>query len=255
MRTLILGLILLVGVPLCGCGGEASTGEGKETTVLQPCPEPAESGSSSPSDSAEPLPTPPDCLRVRGGGAQPGAGSGAVGAGGPDGSITRSWSEEVIQNGVGTSSVVTQKYQAVVSVTLTKVDEGAYSISGTANVTSTYTSDWKSSQTSTLGPCNVHYTDNATAMGTVDVEGGLEAYDGFYQFYVNIPGVDGSNDTVRDDSGCNGPNNQETTPWAAAPITAGGSGDMTGPRDISGTSSEPRTGGEDSASWRFTLPE
>jgi hypothetical protein len=140
-------------------------------------------------------------------------------------------------------------------VSLTKVDEGAWTISGPASVTSTYTSDWTSNQTSTLGPCNVHYTDNATAMGSVEVEGGLEARDGFYQFYVNIPGVDGSNDTVRDDSGCNGPNNRETTPWAAAPITAGGSGDMTSPRTITGSSSEPRTGGEDTVSWSFTLPE
>jgi hypothetical protein len=92
-------------------------------------------------------------------------------------------------------------------------------------------------------------------MGSVEVEGGLEASDGFYQFYVNIPGVDGSNDTVRDDSGCNGPNNRETTPWAAAPITAAGSGDLTGPRTISGSSSVPRTGGEETVSWRFTLPK
>ena len=251
MRTLIVGLLLMVGVALSGCGNEAPTDEATETASLPPCPDPAEPAS----DPAEPSSSPPTCLRVTGENGQPGAGSGTTGGGGPDGSITRTWSESVTQTGGGTSSVITQRYTAVVSVSLTRVDEGAWTISGPASVSSTYTSDWKSNQTSTLGPCNVHYTDNATAMGSVQVEGGLEARDGYYQFHVNIPGVDGSNETVRDDSGCNGPNNRETTPWAAASITAGGSGDLTDPRTISGSSSEPRTGGEDTVSWRFTLPE
>jgi hypothetical protein len=181
--------------------------------------------------------------------------SGAVPGGGPAGTITRSWSESVTQLGSGTSSVITQQYAATVNVSLTKVDEGAWTITGPASIVSAFTSDWVSNQTSPLGPCNVHYTDNAGASGTVDVEGGLEARDGFYQFYVNIPGVDGSNATVRDDSGCNGPNNQETTPWSAAPITASGSGEMTGSRTISGSSSEPRQGGEDKVIWSFSLSE
>jgi hypothetical protein len=186
---------------------------------------------------------------------QSGGGSAAVGGGGSNGSITRRWSESVTQIGSGTSSVITQQYMAVVSVSLSKVDEGGWTISGPASISSGYTSDWKSNQTSALGPCNVHYTDDASASDTVDVEGGLEARDGFYNFYVNIPGADGSNATVRDDSGCNGPNNQETTPWSAAPITASGSGDMTDARTISGSSSEPRQNGEDTLTWSFTLPE
>jgi hypothetical protein len=190
-----------------------------------------------------------------GAGGQSGGGSAAVGGGGSSGSITRRWSESVTQIGSGTSSVITQQYMAVVSVSLSKVDEGGWTISGPASISSGYTSDWKSNQTSALGPCNVHYTDDASASDTVDVEGGLEARDGFYNFYVNIPGADGSNATVRDDSGCNGPNNQETTPWSAAPITASGSGDMTDARTISGSSSEPRQNGEDTLTWSFTLPE
>ena len=251
MRTLILSLFLTTVVLLSACGEAEPTDAATNSESLPPCPDPAEPTL----DPAEPSSPSPNCLRVTGAGGPPGAGSGAAAGGGPDGSITRTWSESVTQLGSGTSSVITQQYKAVVSVSLSKVDEGAWTISGPANVSSTFTSDWKSNQTSPLGPCNVHYTDNASAMGSVQVEGGLEARDGFYQFHVNIPGVDGSNDTVRDDSGCNGPNNQETTPWAAAPITAAGSGDMTDARTISGSSSEPRTGGEDSVSWSFTLPE
>lgn len=179
----------------------------------------------------------------------------AAGSGGPDGSITRRWSESVTQSGSGTSSVITQEYRAAVEVSLSKVDEGAWIISGPASISSAYTSDWRSNQTSSLGPCNAHYTDDASATGTVDVEGGLEARDGSFQFHVNIPGVDGSNVTVRDDSGCNGPNKQETAPWSVAPITASGSGDMTGARTISGRSSTPRENGEDTVTWTFTIPE
>lgn len=179
----------------------------------------------------------------------------AARGGGPDGSITRNWSETVTQSGGGTSSVITQQYMAVIRVSLSKVDEGAWTISGPASISSTYTSDWRSNQASALGPCNVHYTDNASASDTVAVEGGLEARDGFYQFHVNIPGADGSNATVRDDSGCNGPNNRETTPWSAAPTTASASGDITDARTISGSLSTPRRDGEDTLTWNFTLPE
>jgi len=251
MRTLILSLFLTVVVPLSACGKTEPTDAATETASPLPCPNPAEPAL----DPASPSSSSPTCLRGTGAGGPTAGGSGTAGGGGPDGSVTRTWSEDVRQTGDGTSSVITQQYMAVVSVSLSKVDEGAWTISGPASVSSTFTSDWKSNQTSPLGPCNVHYTDNATAMGTVEVEGGLEARDGFYQFYVNIPGVDGSNDTVRDDSGCNGPNNLETTPWAAAPITASGSGDMADPRTVSGSSNEPRTGGEDTVTWSFTLPE
>jgi hypothetical protein len=163
------------------------------------------------------------------------------------------WSESVTQSGGGVSSVITQTYTAVVAVTLTGGDPGSWTITGTADITGTYTSNYESRTTTPLGPCNVHYTDNASGGGKVDiVDGGLEARDGFYQFYVNIPGLDGSNSTVRDDSGCNGPNNRETTVWSIAPTTKGGSGEFTDPGHISGSHSEPREGGEDTVTWDFT---
>lgn len=242
MRPLIVCLGVVVVAVLSAC--EAETETASESPDPLPCPSSAEPDDASSSSRC-----------TSGPGGQSGGGSAAVGGGGPDGSITRRWSESVTQTGGGTSSVITQQYLAVVSVSLSKVDEGGWTISGPASISSAYTSDWRSNQVSSLGPCNVHYTDNASASATVDVEGGLEARDGFYQFYVSIPGAEGSNATVRDDSGCNGPNNQETTPWSAAPITASGSGDMTDARTISGSSSTPRQNGEDTLTWSFTLPE
>ena len=245
MHPLIRCLGLLVLAVLSACGGETAS----ESQSLSPCLSSTEATSDPPSASSD------RCVEGTGVGGQAGGGSGAVPGGGAASSITRSWSESVTQRGSGTSSVITQQYAATVSVSLTRVDVGAWTITGTANIVSAFTSDWVSQQTSSLGPCNVHYTDDAMASGAVVVEGGLEASDGFYQFYVNIPGVDGSNATVRDDSGCNGPNNQETTPWSAAPITASGSGEMTSSRTISGSSREPREGGEDTVTWSFALPE
>jgi hypothetical protein len=245
MRPLIVCLGVLAVAVLSACGTEDEAAPASESPSPLPC-----SSSAEPPDDASPA-----SACGRGAGGESAQESAAVGSGGPDGTIARKWSESVTQTGSGTSSVITQQYTAVARVSLRKVDEGAWTITGTATISSTFTSDWKSNQATALGPCSAHYTDNASASGTVDVEGGLEAGDGFYQFYVSIPGVDGSNATVRDDSGCNGPNNQETTPWSAAPITASGSGDMTNERIISGSSSEPRQGGEDTLTWSFTLPE
>ena len=168
------------------------------------------------------------------------------------GTVTRIWSESVEQSGEGVDSLITQSYEAVVRVSSIQADVGAWELAGTAEIISSFTSDYESHTTTPLGPCNVHYTDDAKARGSVQVEGGLEAGDGFYQFHVNIPGLDGQNETVRDDSGCRGPNNSETTPWPVAPITAAGSGDLTDPDHISGSTTEPREGGEDTVTWDLT---
>lgn len=167
------------------------------------------------------------------------------------GTVTRIWNESVEQSGEGMHSLTSQSYRAVVLVSSVE-GEGAWELAGKAEIVSSFTSDYERRTTTPLGPCKVHYTDDARASGSVQVEGGLEAGDGFYQFHLNIPGLDGSNDTVRDDSGCHGPNNRETTPWSVAPITAGGSGDLTDPDHISGSTTAPREGGEDTVKWDLT---
>jgi hypothetical protein len=219
----------LVAILLAACTGTP----GAATTEVEP--------TSSPSTQVGAVP-----------GGPPGGGGGGGGAGGGDSSVTREWSETVTESGGGVRSVIHQEYKAVVRVTLTKVDIHAWTITGQATITAAFTSDYESRMTTPLGPCNVHYTDDASGGGTVAVEGGLEASDGTYQFHVNIPGLDGTNDTVRDDSGCNGSNNRETTPWSVAPDLVGGSGQYTG-SSISGSFTKPREGGQDAATWRFTL--
>lgn len=183
----------------------------------------------------------------------PAAGETAAENGTWSGVVTRTWSERVEQTSDSSQSLITQSYEAVVQVSSTQVDIGAWELAGNAEIVSTYTSDFQSHTTTSLGPCDVHYTDEAKGNGSVQVEGGLEAHDGFYQFHVNIPGLDGSNETVRDDSGCGGTNNSETTPWSVGSITAGGSGNLAGSNHISGSTTEPREGGDDTVTWDLTF--
>ncbi len=226
---------------------------------------------------SEPSPSPK--LGVDGPGGEPGAGDhgggngtgpsagpgGAPGAGGPGGAggaggagggstVTREWSETVEVTNGDVHSLIHQEYKAVASVSLVGGD-GAWTFTGTANITAAFTSDYQARLADILGaPCNVHYTDAASASGSVQVEGGLSAADGFYDFTLYIPGIDtGTNATVRDDSDCDGPNNSETTPWSAAPISAGGSGEYSG-ASISGSEAVPREGGEDRTEWSFSIP-
>jgi len=91
------------------------------------------------------------------------------------GTITRIWSERVEQSRGGAHSLITQSYKAVVRISSTQVDVGGWELAGNAELISSYTSDYESHTTTSLGPCNVHYTDDAKGSGTVQVEGGLEA--------------------------------------------------------------------------------
>jgi hypothetical protein len=199
-------------------------------------------------------------LAACGGGAAPApaeASEGTASEGGTwSGTVTRRWEQDVEQFGEGMESRARQTYEAVAQISSVQVDIGAWELSGSAEIVSTFTSDYQNRMTSSLGPCNAHYTDDAKGQGNVPVEGGLEAGDGFYQFHVNISGLDGANETMRDDSGCRGPNKRETVPWGVAPVTVAQSGDLDDPDHISG-SSETREGAKETITWdlkRTTQP-
>lgn len=250
MRTTRFGAGLPLVLLMAACGSSTAGQTSAVDPTLAPTPTPA--ACPSPVDES-PMPTSCSSAASGGGGAGGPGGPGGAG-GGPGGTVVVKWSERVTQTDVGMSSVITQTYSAIVRLSLTKVDIGSWTLAGRADITATFTSDYQSHMSSSLGPCDVHYTDDAAGAGSVDVvDGGLEARDNAYQFYVSIPGLDGSNDTVRDDSGCFGSSNHETTPWPVAPTSPGGSGDYTDPTHIVGSSSKPRQGGEDTVTWDFTL--
>lgn len=206
----------------------------------EPTPSPSPSPSSSPSPS-------PSVITGGGGGGGGGASGGVGGGGGGTNSAVRRWSETVDRSGGGVQDVVHQEYEAAIrfSLTLTDASSGSYDITGRADITSAFTEDMKSA-------CS-HYTDDASGSGSTDVRGGLEARDGMYQFHLEVDGLTGSNNTVRDDSPCSGPNNRETTEWPIAPITCFGEGTHSG-KHLVGSMSTPREGGQDVCSWDFTLP-
>jgi hypothetical protein len=256
MRATAIGAGLLTLILVSGCGATP----GQTTTAGQsPSPEPSSCPTSGPDgESSAPSICPPAGGQSGGPGGQP-AGPGAPGGpGGPGGDfVTRTWSETVRVSDTTMQSVVHQEYQATIHVVFGSGDgTGGWTLTGTAEITSAFTSDGTEQlQDITGAPCSIHYTDNAGATGTVNViDGGIEARDGFYQFHVDIPGVDGSNTAVRDDSGCLGANTTEQTPWSAAPIIASGNGEYTG-RHISGSFTEPRQEGEDKVTWSLTLPQ
>jgi len=155
------------------------------------------------------------------------------------GTLRRQEQQTTQQSGGGTASEITQTYDATVTIQASADDPGRWTLVGQATIASTFSSDWVSRQTSPLGPCNQHFTDEAEAKGTGAIEGGLEIEDDFYQLRVQLPNVDGTMNSVRDDTGCFGSRTTESNPWSAAQRTVGASGRLADPNVIAGSSTEP----------------
>jgi len=167
------------------------------------------------------------------------------------GTLQRKEEHTTLQSGDGTSSKIIQTYEATITIRATAVDSGRWEIAGPANITGTFSSNWISNQTTPLGPCNVHYTDDAQAKATGVVEGGMEIDDGLFQLRVQVPGADGTMSSVRDDSGCRGTNTSENNPWAVSEQTLTESGKLTDPNVISVTRREPDPTGVVTTTWNL----
>jgi hypothetical protein len=263
----VTGLLVLAA---CGAGGP-----GVDVKV-SPCPTPAVD------DVFEPDPSPTLCPSGSGsgqggqngaggagggnagGGASsgPGGGGGAGGGGGGTGggsgggnTVTSAWSETVTVSDAALQSTRHQDYRASVNVVFGAGGEGSWALTGTANITSAFTEELTEHlQDVTGASCTTHHSDDASASGSVPVEGGLEATDGFYNFYLNVGTIDGTNTSVRDDSACGGPNTTESNVWSAGATTLTGSGEYSG-TSISGSTSEPLEGGQRTLSWSFSIPQ
>ena len=168
------------------------------------------------------------------------------------GTLQRKEEHTTLQSGDGTSSKIIQTYEATITIRATAVDSGRWTLAGPANIIGTFTSDWVSTQTTPLGPCNEHYTDDAQAKGMGVVDGGLEIDDDFFQLTVQVPGIDnGTMSSVRDDSGCRGSRTLENNPWAVSAQTLGDSGKLTDPNVISITKREPDANGIVTTTWNL----
>ena len=167
------------------------------------------------------------------------------------GTLRRHEEHTTQESGGGNASKITQTYDATITIRATAVDSGRWTLAGQATIIGTFSSDWVSRQTSSLGPCNVHYTDDAQAKGAGVIEGGLEIDDDFFQLTVRVPGVDGTMNSVRDDSGCFGSRTTESNPWTAAEETLGESGKLADPNVISVTRKEPDATGVVTTTWNL----
>jgi hypothetical protein len=173
----------------------------------------------------------------------------------PDGTWTgtlhRKEEHTTEEAGDGTASRITQTYEATITIRATAVDVGRWTLAGPANIIGTFSSDWASRQTTALGPCNQHFTDDAEAKGAGAIDGGLEIDDDFFQLTIHVPSADGTMSSVRDDTGCFGSRTAETNPWTAAEERLGESGQLTDPNVISFTKREPDANGVVTTTWNL----
>lgn len=168
------------------------------------------------------------------------------------GTLRRQEEHTTRQSGGGNASRITQTYDATVTIRATAVDAGRWTLAGPVNIIATFSSDWVSRQTSSLGPCNQHYTDDAEAKGAGVIDGGLEIDDDFFQLTVQLPGIDGGPmNSVRDDTGCFGSRTAESNPWRAAEQTLGESGKLADPNVISVPKREPDDTGVVTTTWNL----
>ena len=173
-------------------------------------------------------------------------------AGNWTGTLNYKFSENVSQGGGDATSESSQVYEATVRLRTEQGDSGRWNLVGDANITAERSIYFHSSVDSPLGHCEETHTDKAQAEGTaVAIEsGGLEITDDFYQFTVQLPDVDGTEISKRLYTGCGGTNETDTHPWVGGAGGAlGGSGKLTDPNSISGSTTEP--GGQRTTTWRL----
>jgi hypothetical protein len=161
-----------------------------------------------------------------------------VSAGTWTGSLTYKWSEAVDRSGGGAISTASQSYEATVQIGSQAADTDAWTLIGEATIAAARTIDFEQTIVSSLGSCTEKHHDEAIAKGKGQIEGGLEISDDSYQFTVRLPVVAGSETSVRTYSGCGTKTtNTDIHDWPTSPITTGGSGTLTKPNAISGSSS------------------
>lgn len=172
------------------------------------------------------------------------------------GTVSRHYTESTTTASDSDSTLLVVTYDATIKISSTVVDVNSWTLNGPATIKATQSSDYKAHFTSTLGNCDKHYHDEDIADGTGVVDGGLSiADDATYEFTISIPGLDnGMESAMRDETGCLGAVNTETNPWPVASVDLQGSGDVTDPTFLSGTTSRPiANGGQDVVTWNLRL--
>ncbi len=172
------------------------------------------------------------------------------------GTVTRHYTETTTTTGDTDSTVLSVTYDATVQISSTLIDINGWTLMGPATIKATQTSDYRAHFTSTVGTCDKHYHDDDVAEGGSIADGGLGINDdATYEFTLTVPGFDGGTETaMRDETGCLGSSTTEVNPWPVGPVNLEGSGDITDPTLITGSTSKPvANGGQDTVTWSFHL--
>lgn len=195
-----------------------------------------------------------DCLGSGGNGGAGGNGGNGTSEGPPaggewTGTLTREYDLVETEGGAGNSSTIEEHYVGTVTFHSIEADFRRWNLVGDAAIVANGLSDYWSTTETPLGTCTRHYTDTRQASDTGDVEGGMSMLgDGEYEFNLTIPGIDGTNDAVRDDSGCFALRDSSTEPWPVAFERVGGTGKF----DAGWNSSGSTTLDDTVVSWTLT---
>jgi hypothetical protein len=143
------------------------------------------------------------------------------------GTVSYEWTSHIVST--GGQETTDEMYSAHTQVTSQALGLERWKLTGQGNVESSRSivSDFIIGTT-----CHAHYEDQASGNSAVVVpDGGIEIDGNRYQLRVEIPGITGSETTVRN---CP-PQPDETHDWAVADYTVLESGTMTDPNVISGS--------------------
>ena len=208
--------------------------------------------------------------QVPGGTAQPGGTDLVDGTQGPasaepsltegtwTGTVTRHYTETTVTTSESDSTSLVVTYDATVLISSTLVDINGWTLTGPATIKATQTSDYKVHWVTTVGTCDKHYHDDDVVEGTGAADGGLAITDdSTYEFHVLVPALENGTETaLRDETGCLGSSNTEVNPWGVAFVYLEGSGDVTDPLLLAGSTSKPiANGGEDTVTWSLRLSQ
>jgi hypothetical protein len=148
------------------------------------------------------------------------------------GTVSYEWTRHNVVTATDSTETTDEMYSAHTQITSQAVDIDRWKLTGQGNVVSSRSivSDF------TVGNCHNHFEDAASASSAVVVpDGGVEIDGNRYQIRIEIPGITGSESTVR--LTCP-PQDDETHDWEVAEYTVLESGTMTDTDTISGSETD-----------------
>jgi len=148
------------------------------------------------------------------------------------GTVSHEWTKHTVVDVTDGKETTDEMYSAQTQVTSQAVGLDRWKLTGQGNVESSRSivSDF------TVGKCHNHFDDEASGSSSVVVpDGGIEIDGNNYNIRVEIPGITGSETSIRQTCP---PQDPDTHDWEVADYTVLESGTMTDPNTISGSETD-----------------